>query len=185
LDDPTTEPSADSPKPIAPVEVKPTHVANEKGASVLLAIGLFKLLKATLLISVALGVHHLLNRDASEILNHWVRAVRVDPGNKYIHAAISKVTGLDERTLRDISFGTFAYGGLFLIEGTGLLLGKRWAEYLTVISTTGLLPIEVYELFHHPRLAKFVVLGANLLIVAYLVFQLYRTRTLHESRAAV
>jgi uncharacterized membrane protein (DUF2068 family) len=156
---------------------KPTHVANGHSALALRVIAVFKLLKATLLISVALGIHHLLNRDASEIVRHWVHVIRIDPDNKYIHAGISKLTGLNVRTLREISFGTFAYGGLFLIEGVGLLLRKRWAEYLTVISTTGFLPLEVYELFHRPRLAKFVVLGANLLIVAYLVFQLYRTRS--------
>jgi uncharacterized membrane protein (DUF2068 family) len=177
LDNSTAQPPIDPPKPIAYAVVKPAHAANEQGTSVLLVIAVFKILKAALLISVGLGIHHLLNRDASVILSHWVHAVRIDPDNKYIHAGISKITGLNERTLREISFGTFAYGGLFLIEGTGLLLRKRWAEYLTVVSTTGLLPLEVYELFHHPRLAKFVVLGANLLIVAYLAYRLYRTRS--------
>src|SRR5258708_70868 len=133
----------------------------EPSSCVLIVIAVFKLLKAALLISVALGIHHLLNRDADEILKHWVHAIRIDPENKYIHAAISKVTGLDERTLRDISFGTFAYGALFLVEGTGLMLRKRWAEYLTVISTTGLLPVEVYELIHRPRPAKAIILVAN------------------------
>lgn len=142
----------------------------------LIVIAVFKLLKASLLIAVAMGVHHLLNRDAAETLRHWVHAVRIDPENRYIHAGISKVTGLDERTLRNISFGTFAYGALFMVEGLGLLLRKRWAEFMTVISTTGLLPIEVYELLHRPRWAKAVILLANLLIVAYLCYQLYRTR---------
>ncbi len=155
----------------------------DHSSTLLILIGSVKLLKAVLLIIVALGMHHLLHHDAADILHHWVRAIRIDPENKYIHAGISKVTGLDERTLRDISFGTFAYGALFLVEGTGLLLRKRWAEYLTVISTTGLLPLEVYELFHHPRPAKFVVLILNLAIVAYLVFQLYRTRKAARGKA--
>ena len=183
MDETPAQPNPDSLAPIVLVATHPTHAANEQGASVLIVIAVFKLLKATLLISVALGVHHLLNHDASEILRHWVHAVRIDPDNKYIHAGISKITGLNERTLRDISFGTFAYGALFLTEGTGLLLRKRWAEYLTVVSTTGLLPLEVYELFHHPRLAKLIILVANLLIVVYLIYRLYQTRAKSHASA--
>jgi uncharacterized membrane protein (DUF2068 family) len=166
---------------------KDSHHKPDHSSSVLIVIAIFKLLKAALLIAMALGVRHLLHHDAEVVLKHWVHAVRIDPENKYIHAGISKVTGLDERTLREISFGTFAYGALFLVEGIGLLLRKRWAEYLTVVSTTGLLPLEAYELFHRPRPAKAIVLVANVLIVIYLVFQLYRTRKAarhHPSPAA-
>jgi hypothetical protein len=38
------------------------------------------------------------------------------------------------------------YAGLLLTEGLGLLLRKRWAEYLTIITTAGLIPIELYEM---------------------------------------
>jgi uncharacterized membrane protein (DUF2068 family) len=181
LSEEPVNPPADAPSPPAGGGEGSHHKADHS-SSVLIVIAIFKLLKATLLIAVALGIHHLLHHDADDILKHWVHAVRIDPENKYIHAGISKVTGLNERTLRDISFGTFAYGTLFLIEGTGLLLRKRWAEYLTVISTTGLLPLEVYELFHRPRPAKVIVLVANVLIVIYLVFQLYRTRKAARGR---
>lgn len=176
MDVPPGDPESQSHPPAKPSGAKPGPRPNRHDSSVLIIIAVFKLLKASLLIVVALGVHHLLNRDADDILKHWVHAVRIDPENRYIHAAISKFTGLNERTLRELSIGTFAYGTLFLIEGIGLLLRKRWAEYLTVISTTGLLPLEVYELVHRPRPAKAVVLVANVLIVAYLVVQLYRTR---------
>ena len=65
---------------------------------------------------------------------------------------------------------------MFAVEGVGLVLKKRWAEYVTVITTAGFLPVEVYELFHHPRPAKVIVLALNSLIVVYLVWNLYRTR---------
>jgi len=142
----------------------------------LIAIAVFKLLKALLLIVIGFGLHHLLHRDAEEIVRHWAHAVRVDPDSHYLHAAIAKLTGVSDRKLEALSIGTFLYAALFLTEGIGLMLKKRWAEYMTVISTSGLLPVEVYELVVRPHLSKVVLLIANLLIVAYLIASLYRTR---------
>lgn len=147
-----------------------------QSAGLLILIGLFKLMKAALLFTVALSLRHMQHSDAERFLRECVHAVRIDPENHYIHAAIAKVTGLNPRTLHELSVGTFAYGALFAVEGLGLVLRKRWAEYLTVISTTGLLPLEVYELIHHPRPAKAVILVLNVAIVAYLIVGLYRSR---------
>jgi uncharacterized membrane protein (DUF2068 family) len=144
------------------------------GAVVL--IGISKLLEAALLVIIAVGAHKLLHHDIEDTLEHWARAVRVDPDNHLIRGLLTHTTGISERKLEAISVGTFLYAALFGIEGTGLVLRKRWAEYVTVISTAGFLPIEVYELFHHPRLAKVVVLVINALIVVYLVWRLYQTR---------
>jgi uncharacterized membrane protein (DUF2068 family) len=154
-----------------------------QSASILVAIGLFKLIKAALLIAVGLGLHRLLHGDAEQTLRHWVHAIRIDPENHYMHTAIEKVTGLSSARLRELSIGTFIYASIFLIEGIGLVLRKRWAEYFTVISTSLLLPLEVYELFHHPTWVKVAVLVLNVLIVAYLIWGLYRTRKRHPARS--
>ena len=65
--------------------------------------------------------------------------------------------------------GTFLYAGLFTTEGIGLLLRKRWAEYFTIVTTGGLIPLEIYELWRHFTAAKTVVALINLAIVWYLV----------------
>src|SRR5690242_7572790 len=56
--------------------------------------------------------------------------------------------------LRALSVGTFIYAGLLATEGTGLLLRKRWAEYFTIITTAGFIPLGVYELSRHLRYLK-------------------------------
>jgi uncharacterized membrane protein (DUF2068 family) len=56
-----------------------------------------------------------------------------------------------------------------LTEGIGLLLRKRWAEYFTIITTGGLVPLEIYEIARHVTAAKIVVLALNVAIVVYLV----------------
>jgi uncharacterized membrane protein (DUF2068 family) len=51
-------------------------------------------------------------------------------------------------------------------------LGKRWAKYLTIISTSSFIPLEVYELTRRVTSAKLVVLLLNVVVVAYLVIEL-------------
>jgi uncharacterized membrane protein (DUF2068 family) len=55
------------------------------------------------------------------------------------------------RSLGELSVRTFLYAGLFTTEGIGLLLRKCWAEYFTIVTTGGLIPLEVYELWRHFR----------------------------------
>jgi uncharacterized membrane protein (DUF2068 family) len=86
---------------------------------------------------------------------------------------------VDDKKLKALSIGTFFYSALFLTEGTGLALRKRWAEYLTIVSTASLLPLEVYEIVKRADAARIVVLVANIAIVVYLVFEVRRTRNIH------
>jgi uncharacterized membrane protein (DUF2068 family) len=81
---------------------------------------------------------------------------------------------LDDKRLKELSIGTFFYSALFMTEGIGLSLGKRWAEYLTVVSTASLLPIELYEIAKHTTIGKLVALVINVAVVAYLIFELRR-----------
>jgi uncharacterized membrane protein (DUF2068 family) len=71
--------------------------------------------------------------------------------------------------LRAASVGTFIYSALLLTEGIGLVLRKRWAEYFTIITTAGLIPLEIYEIVHHLTIAKIVVFAVNAAIVVYLI----------------
>jgi uncharacterized membrane protein (DUF2068 family) len=63
-----------------------------------------------------------------------------------------------------------AYALLQAVEAVGLWLGRRWAEYLTLIATSALLPLEVYELTRGITPLKVVALVVNIAIVVYLLF---------------
>jgi uncharacterized membrane protein (DUF2068 family) len=56
------------------------------------------------------------------------------------------------------------------IEAVGLWYGKRWAEYLTLIVTSSLLPVEIYELTQHATPFKILALIVNVAVVAYLLY---------------
>jgi len=138
----------------------------------LILIGLFKLLKAALLIAVGIGAVSLLHKDIAGTVTHWVDMLRVDPDNRFIHRILAKVFAVTPKQLKAIGAGTFFYAALLLTEGIGLLLRKHWAEYFTVITTAALVPLEVFELVERFTAAKVAVLAINIAIVWYLAARL-------------
>ena len=77
---------------------------------------------------------------------------------------------LQSSKLRLAGVGLAAYASLEGAEAIGLWYQKRWAEYLTFIATTLLLPLEIYELSHGLSPFKIIALIVNLAIVVYLLF---------------
>jgi uncharacterized membrane protein (DUF2068 family) len=140
----------------------------------LMLIAAFKLLKGFVLLAVAIGALRLLHRDLAGVVDHWVNAFRVDPHNRYLNWLLAKLPMIDDRKLKELSVGTFIYSAVFLTEGVGLALHKRWAEYFTIITTSSFLPLEVYELIHHATIAKGLALAINIVVVIYLVRELRR-----------
>lgn len=139
-----------------------------------LLIGAAKAATGLLFLGAGIGLYHMMDRDVGQSLERLVSLLRLDPGNHYIHAVVSKVSGIDRRHLREIAFGTFFYAGLHLLEGTGLLLRKHWAEYLTVVATSSLVPLEGYEVSQRVNVPKLSVLAVNLAVVVYLIARLRR-----------
>jgi len=125
--------------------------ADRKNPRTLLAIALFKLVKGILLIAVGIGAFKLLHKDVAQTLSHWIDVLRVDPDNRFIHGLLTRAFSISPAQLKATSIGTFMYAALLLTEGTGLLLRKRWAEYFTIVTTGGLVPLELYELSKHLR----------------------------------
>src|SRR5271154_5015132 len=145
------------------------RAAKQSSSFILVLIGLFKLLKALLLIAVGVGSIRYLHKDLSSSVMHWIQVLRVDPDNRFIHGVLLKIFRVTPKQLKELSVGTFLYAGVFLTEGIGLLLRKHWAEYFTIISTGLFIPLEVYELARHFTITKLAVAAINVLIVWYLV----------------
>jgi uncharacterized membrane protein (DUF2068 family) len=76
---------------------------------------------------------------------------------------------LSSGTLTKIGAVVAAYAALEGAEAVGLWYQQRWAEYLTFIATTALLPLEIYELTHRVSPFKIVTLIINIAVVVYLL----------------
>jgi uncharacterized membrane protein (DUF2068 family) len=135
-------------------------------------IGLFKLLKAAMLIALGLGA--LSMRHHGSALATWIHALAADPHGRYVAALLARLSSVSARDYVHIGIGSLVYAVVFVIEGVGLILRKPWAEVMTVIVTISFIPLELYELAVHPSAAKVAVILVNLLVVAYLLRRLHR-----------
>lgn len=166
------------PRSFVSVENRPAHWLADLWLRV---IATFKLLKGTLLVGAGIAAIGLLNRDTARAMTHWAMELAAD---RHYHVLDTVITGLldvDEKTLRLMSAGSFLYAALFYTEGFGLFYDKRWAEYLTILTTAGLIPFEFFELHRRLTPVKLEVLVANFAIVLYLAWRV--SAKLEEPRA--
>ena len=63
---------------------------------------------------------------------------------------------------------------MFAVEGVGLWRGRRWAEYVTVVTTLSFVPLEAHHLLRHPSASGVSALTLNLAVVVYLIARLRR-----------
>ena len=145
--------------------------------AMLRTIAAFKLVKAVLMVLVALAAHALISQDVAQWVRDMEGALQMRAHSHYIRLLLIKLGALQPHSLNAISAVALGYAALLSAEGIGLWLEKRWAEYLTTVITISLVPLELYEIWHHATPAKFIVLALNLAVVAYLIAVLRRGRT--------
>ena len=144
------------------------------------AIAVYKILKVALLLAAAYGELKL--RDASVLasLFGWASTLRAGPEHDAVVALLAWFSGLSPARVQALGWVTLAYAAVFAVEGAGLWMRRRWAEWLTIVITGSLIPFEVWRLASAPGLGKAIIVVLNVAIVAYLLRQL-RAATMRKS----
>jgi len=137
-------------------------------------IALERIVRGVLLLAAGIYLLFHLNSDFGRLGERVMRAIELDPRRPFLHRIVVYLHHLHASEVRVAAVIALCYGLLELVEGTGLWLDQLWAEYLTVVATSLLIPLELYELAHHPTALKAAGLAVNVLIVAYLVYLLRR-----------
>ncbi|HJT21297.1 MAG TPA: DUF2127 domain-containing protein [Nitrospira sp.] len=140
----------------------------------LAAIAIFKLAKGLLLLSAGFGLLRLLHAEIATLFAQLLEALHVSADSRMIHALILKVDQLQPHTVLLAGLIGLSYGAMLLVEGIGLWWERSWAAYLTVASTSLLLPFELYELVERITLLRLALFLVNVAIVWYLIVQLRR-----------
>ena len=141
---------------------------------VLRLIAVERALRGVLLLAAGIYLLFHLSTDFGQLADRIIRSIELDPQQHFLHRIVARLHRLHARELRIVGVVALGYGGLELVEGVGLWLDQLWAEYLTVIATSLLIPFELYELTVHPTLWKAGGILVNIGIVAYLVWALRR-----------
>src|SRR4030081_1469248 len=71
--------------------------------------------------------------------------------------------------LHELGAVLLAYALIEGIEAVGLWYQKRWAEYLTFLVTSSLLPLEIYDIVNRATVFKVLALVVNVAVVVYLL----------------
>jgi uncharacterized membrane protein (DUF2068 family) len=130
--------------------------------------------------------NHALHRDYVNIMNDLSGG---DPGASQAHGVLGylgRAFKYSSAHLYTLGLVITAYAALEATEMVGLWLNKRWAEYLTFIATTALVPYEVYELTNGVSTFKAITLAINLVVVIYLLLakRLFGLRGGHRAELA-
>jgi uncharacterized membrane protein (DUF2068 family) len=148
----------------------PARSAPAPRFGVLRTIAVYKLLKVLLLLAVAYGELRLSDASLTAKLLTWASARPFGLEHKVVTQLLEWFSGLSASRVHALRMVTLAYAAVFAVEGVGLWMQKRWAEWLTVVITASLIPLELWELFHRPTPGKAGVVIANTAIVAYLIW---------------
>ncbi len=144
---------------------------------VLRLIAIERTVRGLLLLAAGVYLFFHLHTDFGAKADSAIRAIELDPRRPFLHHIVTYLHHLHASDLRIVAFGALGYGALELTEGIGLWLDQLWAEYLTVVATSLLVPVEIYELIRNPTVWKAGGLVVNIAIVAYLVYGLLKRRS--------
>lgn len=143
-------------------------------------IAAYKFIKAALLIAAGLGALGMLNAGWNDAAQDWVERLALANTHHFVASTAARALpwfdAIGRRRLAAVSVGAFLYAGLFLVEGVGLWQCKRWAEYLTIVVTASLLPVEIFAVHQRITLFRVGALVLNVLVVMFLVWQIRATR---------
>lgn len=159
-----------------------SHPAPLARFGILRTIALYKLVKVIILLLAAWGEVQLHDATLTAKILSWASARPRGLEHDLVTRAISWFSGLSEARVHQVRLITLTYAAVFAVEGIGLWMQRRWAEWLTVIITASLIPLELWELIHRPSIGAAGVLLANCLIVGYLY---WHVRTHRKVAAAV
>lgn len=136
----------------------------------------FKLVQAALFVATGIGLLRLLEPSVAEQVQAWVLALPFDKEHEIVDRVVEWLSGENRGRIGALGIVVFAYAALFLTEGIGLWLGKRWAEILTVLATGSLIPVELWETVRNPGPIKLTILTLNVAIVIYLARHVWQER---------
>ena len=135
-------------------------------------IAVYKIGKVILFLVAAYGVLRM--RDASFLARvyAWASTLPYALEQDLVKQLLTRFSGLSASRIDTLGLASLAYAVVFAVEGVGLWMRKRWAEWLTAIVTSSLVPLEIYELAVKPSIGLGTVLVLNVMIVWYLVAQI-------------
>ena len=159
--------------PLAEALQKPHPDARRRA---LHAIALFEAIKGFAALIASIGLLRLLHgdNDIRSLTLALLWRFHLDPSTAYPELLLHYADMLSAIDLRSAAPIAAAYIIIRLAEAYGLWKEKTWAEWLAALSGALYIPLEIAHLVHRTTLINATVLIANVGIVCFMAFQLWR-----------
>ena len=156
--------------------------SHSRGDATLFAIAIFKFIKGVALLALVRGAISLFHKDVAAHVQYWLEQLQIDPDNRFVGALLAKLDLIHTKELKQLSALGAGYSTLFLTEGTGLLFRQYWAEWLTIVATSSLIPFEIFQLAKQFTTVRLLLLLGNVGIVFFLIYRVRQRRLIVNDR---
>jgi uncharacterized membrane protein (DUF2068 family) len=129
----------------------------------------FKAVKTIALTAVGVVLLTVRHADPVDVILRLALDVHLPLTSRFLNRLLLLVSDLTVSRETALAITAFAYALLMGTEGVSLYLRKPWARWFTIIASSSLIPLELYEIARAIRPARVLVLLANVAIVVYLL----------------
>ena len=128
----------------------------------------FKAFKAVTLTALGIGLVAARHADPAQVLVRLGSAVHLPLTSRLLERLTQSVGDITTTKETALAWTAFGYAVLMGAEGVTLYLRKPWARWFTIVVTSSLIPLEIYEIIREMHAIRMLVIVANIGIVLYL-----------------
>jgi uncharacterized membrane protein (DUF2068 family) len=140
-----------------------------KLGGVLIAIIVFKYLKAAAFTALGVAALHLARIPRDSLQSHLIHLMGASGRTIMLRHVAEIIERLSKGQVQAIGAGAILIALVFAAEGTALLMRKPWAPLFTITLTALGIPAEVVEIVRQPTSPRrYVLLAINAAILYYL-----------------
>jgi len=139
-------------------------------------IALFEALKGATAFAASLGLLSLLHHDLHHLAEALIGHFGLNPGDHYPALLLHDAALLQDANLRSLLLLATGYVLLRFFEAYGLWHQRIWGQWLGALSGALYVPFELRHLIYRPSAASAAVLAINIVVIAFLAWQLARQR---------
>jgi uncharacterized membrane protein (DUF2068 family) len=162
-----------------PIVLGPHPIAARR---TLRAIAIFEALKGLAALVAIIGVVDLMHHDARHLAEELIGHFRLNPDGRYSSMILHYANLLPGANVHALMWLAAGYITLRFVEAYGLWRDRAWAEWLAALAGAIYVPLEFHHFMQRPSWINGAVMVGNVIVVVFLLVQLWRRRQL--ARAA-
>jgi uncharacterized membrane protein (DUF2068 family) len=128
----------------------------------------FKAAKSVVLTALGIALLSTRHSDPVALVMRLALTIHLPASSRLLDRAIGSLSTLTVSRQTTLAVTAFAYAILMAAEGVALSFRKPWARWFTVVASSSLVPVEVYEIVREVHRVRVLVLVINVAIVVYL-----------------